>query len=103
MSWALSVAYAIQRGGRLLTNQEIRQYLQTKPLYPGEDQWCATYERDWVNVGYSAGTSHVLDYGEYPDWGDTADKEHKFKFVILYTKQAFDFDDYMVQVINETT
>ena len=52
-------------GGRLLTLNEARNYIKGKSLYPGEDQWAALYDRDWIQVGdtrHFPGKSFIQSY-----------------------------------------
>ena len=73
MSYEDSKNYAESKGGRLLTLDEAREFMNGSALYPGEDQWAAIQDRDWVEIGDSAhspGKSHVKDFHHYPPWGD---------------------------------
>lgn len=75
LTWRDSENYAKEKGGRLLSLEEAREYMKGSPLYPGEDQWCAVRGRDWVQVGdrhHHAGKSHNQECGGYPPWGDDA-------------------------------
>jgi len=80
LTWEASKAFAEGKGGRLLSLEEARAFMNSKALLPGEDQWCAVVgadgDRDWVQVGSSyhhAGKSHVQDCHHYPPWGNQAD------------------------------
>ena len=95
LTWLASQQLAASYGGRLLTLDEARKYLHGKPLYAGENQWCAVTdergERDWVQVGSSlhdAGKSHVHDCFSYPEWGDDVDDrtygETTWNRILLY-------------------
>ena len=75
LTYADSEAYAAKMGGRLLTLEEAKALMGRRPLYPGEDQWCAVQGRDWVQVGsgnHHPGKSHNCECGGYPRWGDDA-------------------------------
>ena len=75
LTYAASEAHARARGGRLLTLAEARAHMGGRPLFPGDDQWCAVAGRDWVQVGsryHHAGKSHMQEWGVYPPWGDDA-------------------------------
>ena len=75
LTYAASEAHARARGGRLLTLAEARAHMGGRPLFPGDDQWCAVAGRDWVQIGsrhHHAGKSHMQQCGGYPPWGDDA-------------------------------
>ena len=91
LTYADSEAYAAKMGGRLLTLEEAIAFMGGRPLYPGEDQWCAVQGRDWVQVGDSPhrpGTSHLRDFSFYPPWGDDANDQSygnpSWNYVALY-------------------
>ena len=58
-NWQESEEYAESKGGRLLTLQEARDYINSvhngKPLYSKEDQWTAVVDqngqKDWIQLG----------------------------------------------------
>tara|TARA_B100000795_G_scaffold267743_1_gene253229 strand:- start:44 stop:1135 length:1092 start_codon:yes stop_codon:yes gene_type:complete len=97
LTYAASEAYAAKKGGRLLTLEEAKALIGDRPLYSGEDQWCAVtcavtcagQGRDWVQVGngnatHPPGKSHVKVHG-YPPWGDDANDRERYHTVALYT------------------
>ena len=49
--YAESERYIERMGGRMLTLQEARDFLDGKPLYKGKENWAAIQDRDWVEVG----------------------------------------------------
>ena len=87
-------------GGRLLSLDEARAFLEGRPLFPGDDQWCAVGDnrnRDWVQVGsrhHHPGKSHNVDCGHYPPWGDDANNTTygtpSWNYVVLYHKSGGD-------------
>ena len=88
LTYADSEAHAAKMGGRLLTLEEAKALMGDKPLYPGEDQWCAVQGRDWVQVGdaiHHPGKSHISECGGYPGWGDDANDCNPWHYVALYT------------------
>ena len=88
LTYADSEAHAAKMGGRLLTLEEAKALMGDKPLYPGEDQWCAVQGRDWVQVGdaiHHPGKSHISECGGYPGWGDNANDCNPWHSVALYT------------------
>ena len=65
--------YIAQKGGRPVTREELRDFMNGKFLYPGENQWTPiwiddeTKEPDWMKIGggkVEAGTSHLEKYGK---------------------------------------
>lgn len=77
MTFAEQEKLVHDKGGKLLTTEELEQFLANLPLYPGDDQWVATRnseeERDWVQVGdrhHHPGKSHLKAGYGYPVWGD---------------------------------
>ena len=88
LTYADSEAHAAKMGGRLLTLEEAKALMGGRPLYPGEDQWCAVQGRDWVQVGdaiHHPGKSHISECGGYPGWGDDANDCNPWHYVALYT------------------
>ena len=76
-TWISSETYAQNRGGRLATIQEIRDYINKNgAVAPGQDQWVAVTNdgaRDWAQIGNTVhvpGKSHIKDVKYYPAWGD---------------------------------
>lgn len=96
-TWRASEEYATKMGGRLLTLSEARAHLAGRALCPGEDQWCAVADRDWVQVGdrhHHPGKSHKAECGGYPPWGDDANNQTygnpSWNYVVLYTTPVDD-------------
>ena len=94
LTYADSEVYAAKMGGRLLTLDEAKALMGGRPLYPGEDQWCAVQGRDWVQVGdlyHHPGKSHNRECGGYPPWGDDANNSTygnpSWNYVALYKIQ----------------
>lgn len=95
----MSVELAKEKGGRLLTNDEIQIFLMETSLLPKEDQWVATFtkdgEPDWVQVGdkyWKAGLCHLERFGCAPCWGDNLeDKTHgtpTWQRILVWKKDA---------------
>ena len=93
LTYAASEVYAAKMGGRLLTLEEAKTLMGGRPLYPGEDQWCAVQGRDWVQVGdgyHHPGKSHTRECGGYPSWGDDLnDGNPEAHVVALYKEKTF--------------
>ena len=55
------IAEITKRGGRPLTREELRDFMNGKPLYPGEIQWTPiwvddqTQKPDWMQIGEGEG------------------------------------------------
>ena len=90
MSYEDSEAFIRMKGGRMLTLEEARDYLNSlnQPPCHGEDQWAAVSGRDWVQIGDTAhqpGKSHLQALGQYPVWGDNPDSHNSTcNIVVLF-------------------
>ena len=92
LTYAASEVHAAKMGGRLLTLEEAKTLMGGRPLYPGEDQWCAVQGRDWVQVGdgnHHPGKSHTRECGGYPSWGDDLNDGNPWHYVALYKEMTF--------------
>merc|ERR1712039_330404 len=96
----MSVELAKKKGGRILTNEELLEYLMGTTLFPDEDQWVATFTKDgrpdWVQVSnkyHKPGLQHLEAYGE-TTWGDDLeDRTHgvpTWQRVLVYKSDATD-------------
>ena len=68
-----AIAYITQKGGRPVTKEELRDFMNGKPLYPGESHWTPiwiddqTKSADWMQIGEGEGdpgTSHLEKYNQ---------------------------------------
>ena len=82
--WMNSKKFAESKGGRLMTLEEVREFIMNKhnneAIYPGEDSWVAVFRpenpelHDFVQIGsaHSVGDSHVDNHGP-ASWADKED------------------------------
>ena len=113
-TWQQSADYAVSKGGRLPSIEEIRLTIANKLGIDTSDktviaksknghliddeQWVpiggGTRVRDWAQVGLSEnhfpGRSHVLDIKKYPIWGDDASKMTVNTNIIIFEPAPVD-------------
>jgi len=77
MIFADHEAFIKEKGGEMVSVEELQKFLCGKAIMEGDDQWVACLnekgERDWVQIGekhHPAGRSHRAQGWGYPEWGD---------------------------------
>ena len=97
------IAEITKRGGRPLTREELRDFMNGKPLYPGEIQWTPiwvddrTKKPDWMQIGEGegdAGTSWLERSGgsylsRHTDAGNNAHGSHDWNVTVVYWGRVF--------------
>ena len=89
--WLAHKNFAVSKGGRLATREEV---LANKEKFSREDngeQWISVEEsdgtKDWVHVGSSTdfefAESYITKYGAFPSWGDV-EREGTYRAFMAY-------------------
>ena len=83
LSYRISEDIVRSLGGRLLTIQEAKEFVNGQALYPGLYQWCAVKNpeglqgNDYIQVGNlkdEPGVGYHEKYGNYPEWADKSNQ-----------------------------